>query len=80
MYRKINDHKRTATVAGGVLTMMYDDGWDNMLDCRRVFPGDDAAVAWLEADGWELFDPNAELKAKGFVWNGMFYAKPEVRK
>ncbi len=77
MWRKTEDPKRTATVQGGVLTMMYDDGWDNLLDCRRVFPSGTDAAAWLAADGWEEFDPNADLKAKGFVWNGCSYVRME---
>ncbi len=76
MYRKIDDHKRTATTYEGTVTVMFDDGWENLLDYRRTFANDGEAAAWLVADGWEEFDPNAELKAKGFVWNGSCYAKP----
>lgn len=75
MYRKIDDHKRTATIHNGVVTMMCDDGWDNLLDCRMTFVNDIAAAAWLAEGGWEVFDPNADLKAKGFVWNGYCYVK-----
>jgi hypothetical protein len=75
MWRKIGDPKRTAAVNGDVLTVMYDDGWDNLLDYRRVFPSGSDAGAWLVADGWEEFDPHTDLKARGFVWNGYCYVK-----
>jgi hypothetical protein len=79
MWKKIGNAKRTATIHGGVVTMMFDDGWENLLDCRRTFSNDIAAATWLQMDDWEEFDPNADLKAKGFVWNGHCYAKPEVK-
>ena len=77
MYRKIDDHKRTATIHNGIVTMMYDDGWENLLDCKHSFPTNKEASAWLIAGGWEEFDPNADLKAKGFVWNGSYYEYKE---
>ena len=75
MFRRIDNHKRTAAVTGNTVTIMFDDGWETLLDCRQTFASQAEAKAWL-ADGWEEFDPNAELKAKGFVWNGHCYAKP----
>lgn len=77
MYRQIDNHKRTATIAKGTITIMCDDGWETILDCRIPLGSDAEAKAWL-AVGWEEFDPNADLKAAGFVWNGYCYAKPGV--
>jgi hypothetical protein len=79
MWRKIGDAKRTATIHNGVVTVMFDDGWENLLDCRQTFSNDIAAATWLQMGDWEESDPNADLKAKGFVWNGHYYAKPEVK-
>lgn len=75
MYRKITNHKYTATVTRGVLTKMFDDGWEDLLDSRQTFSSDAEAIAWLGSE-WEEFDPNADLKAKGFVWDGCCYAMP----
>lgn len=77
MFRKADDHKRIASVSNGIVTMMFDDGWEDLLDSQMTFKSDDEAVAFLTKDGiWEEFDPNASLKAAGLVWNGYCYAKP----
>jgi hypothetical protein len=57
--------------------MMCDDGWEDILDCRITFANDEAAKTFL-AHEWEEYDPNAELKAAGFVWNGYYYEKPSA--
>lgn len=77
MYRKPADPKRTAAVApNGTVTVSYDTGWETLVDCRLTFASAEAAKAHLIADGWEEYDPNAALKAQGFVWNGYCYAMP----
>ncbi len=76
MWKKITDPKRTASVYKGIITMMYDDGWEDILDCRFSCESDAAAIEHLKSTGWVEYDPNAELKAAGFVWNGSNYVKP----
>lgn len=78
MFRKIDDHHYTASISKGVVTKMFDDGWENLLDCRIAFASDAEAAAHLVKDGYEEFDPNAHLKAIGLVWNGYCYARPEA--
>jgi hypothetical protein len=75
MFRQIDNHKRTATIAKGLLTVWGDDGWENLLDSRTQFASDAEAKQWL-GEGWEEYDPNADLKARGFVWNGYSYVMP----
>ncbi len=75
MFRQIDNHKRTASVKNGIVTIMGDDGWETLLDCRMTFKSDAEALEWLSI-GWEEFDPNAGLKAMGLVWNGYCYARP----
>ena len=73
MLRKIDNHKFTAAINKGLLVIMYDEGWEDLVDSRTQFASDDEALAYL-GQGWEEFDPNAELKAKGLKWNGYCYA------
>jgi len=80
MFRMVNNHKRTATVVENEITCMSDDGFDEILDCRfGVGANEDDAASWLLANGYEEFDPAADLKAKGFVWNPNHgtYEKPQ---
>ena len=77
MFRKTTDHKQTASIHNGIVTKMYDDGFDNMLDCRVTFGSDSQARACLEAEGFEEFDPNASLKAMGMVFINGIYRMPE---
>ncbi len=83
MYRKIEDHKSTAAVGQDrntkkwMVTAMYDDGWENILDYRMEVASEAEGIAHLIASGFEEYDPNAKLKAGGFVWNGYYYEKPK---
>lgn len=80
MYRQIENTKRTADIAtrgpnaGRLITVSYDDGWEVLLDTKVTVANVEAAQAWLQANGYEEFDPNASLKAKGMVWTGYVYA------
>lgn len=79
MFRRIGDHKHTAAVSKcGLVTAVYDDGWENILSFRMQHATEAEGIAYLLESGWEEYDPNAELKAQGFVWNGANYVKPEV--
>lgn len=77
MFRKSDDHKRTASLSKtGLVTVMFDDGWEDLLDYRRQFESESMGRAYLLATGFEEYDPNAALKAAGFVWNGYNYVLP----
>lgn len=78
MFRKTSNHKSTASISrDNTVTVMCDDGWDTIVDYRADFASYAEAAAHLTSRGYEEYDPNADLKAKGFVWNGYIYAMPE---
>lgn len=74
LYREIKNHKRTASFHKGEVTIMCDDGWEEILDCR--FSCSQAEAEAFFANGWEAYDPNAELKARGFMFINGTYQKP----
>lgn len=76
MFRKADNHKATAFIStkGNEITFMQDDGWENLLDSRMSVKSEGEARHVLEVRGYEEFDPNADLKAKGMKWNGYCYA------
>jgi hypothetical protein len=82
MFRKTDDHKRTASISkdGLTVTFMFDDGWENLLDCRVTVASAAEGRALLVGRGYEEYDHNAALKAAGFVWNGYNYALPKQTK
>lgn len=75
MLRKTDNHKFTASISNaGLVTVMYDEGWEDLVDYRQQFASEIEARAHLLATDWEEFDPNAALKAAGLKWNGYCYA------
>lgn len=78
MFRKIDNSKYTAHIStkGDLVTISYDDGWENLISSRITVANEAAGRALLLARGYEEFDPNADLKAAGFVWDGCSYVKP----
>lgn len=76
MYRQITNHKRTASYSKGTVTVMCDDGWETMIDCR--FTATQAEAEAFFAAGWEAYDPNADLKAKGYVFINGTYQIPRA--
>lgn len=78
MFRQADNHRRTASIRkDNSVIVMCDDGWEEIVDYHTSpFAGEAEARAYLVGCGFEEFDPNADLKAKGFVWNGFCYAKP----
>ncbi len=74
MFHQINNTKRTASYAKGFVTVMCDDGWEEILDCR--FTATKAEADAFFADGWVSYDPNADLKARGFVFINGTYQMP----
>lgn len=76
MYQKPNT-KRTATIGKDfTVTFMCDDGWEEILDCRMSASSNEEALQILAANGFVEFDPNAALKAKGFVFINGTYQMP----
>ena len=77
MYRKIDDHRYTASVnETGFVVEMYDEGWEKLVASNTQHNSKADALAWLAGRGYEEYDPNASLKAMGLVWNGYCYARP----
>lgn len=78
MFRKIDNHKYTAAIStkGNLVTVIYDDGWENLVDTKIDIKNEAEGRKLLIDRGYEEYDPNAELKAQGYVWNGYMYAKP----
>ena len=74
MYRQISNTKRTASYHKGFVTICCDDGWETILDCR--FSATQTEADTFFTNGWEAYDPNAELKAKGFIFINGTYQKP----
>lgn len=77
MFRKIDNHKQTASVnKNGLVVAMFDDGWEDLVDFKMECGSEEKGRAFLIGRGYEGYDPNAALKAAGLVWNGSCYAKP----
>jgi hypothetical protein len=82
MFRQITNHKRTATVAfvrrmnAIMVTVMCDDGFEEILDHQYEVATEAEGIANLIAAGYEEYDPNAELKAKGMVFINGCYRMP----
>lgn len=82
MFRQINNHKRTATVGFNrrigkmMVTVMCDDGWEDILDHHFDVANEQEGRARLIAMGFEEFDPNAHLKAMGMVFINGCYRMP----
>lgn len=84
MFRQINNTKRTAFVGqdrntkAWKVTVMCDDGWDNILDYHMEVANEAAGIAHLITSGFEEYDPNAHLKAQGMVFiNGCYRMPPK---
>jgi hypothetical protein len=77
MFRKIDNHKQTASFNAKKLeiVVMYDDGFEDILDYRTACANEDEARAYFDRNGFEEYDPNAELKAQGFVFKNGIYQK-----
>lgn len=77
MYRKTSNHSYTASLSkANRVVVMYDDGAEDILSYRADFDTEAEALAYLAEEGFEVYDPNAALKAAGLVWNGSCYAAP----
>jgi hypothetical protein len=82
MFRKIDNHKRTASVGfvngGWRITAMCDDGWDDIIDFWSPVANEAEGVETLKSMGYEEYDPNAHLKAMGMVFiNGCYRMPPK---
>lgn len=78
MFRKIDNHKLTATVtANGYVRIMCDVGDEDILDCHFNRASEAAGIAELIGMGFEEFDPNAGLKAMGMVFINGTYQMPK---
>jgi hypothetical protein len=75
MFRQIASPRYTATISKtGLVTKLYDDGWEDIVDCKQQFSSEVEARNYLSAQGYEEYDANASLKAMGLKWNGYCYA------
>lgn len=74
MFRKINDQKYTASIGRDFrVRVMYDDGFEDILSHHFDVGSETEGSARLIEMGFEEYDPNAELKAKGMVFiNGCY--------
>lgn len=77
MFRKIDNHKRTASVNGKMIVGMFDDGCEDILDFRRTVENEEAGRKLLIEMGYEEYDPNAHLKAMGMVFIDGCYRMPK---
>lgn len=77
MYRKITDHKWTASIGRDLrVRVMGDDGWEEILDHHFDVASEQEGHDRLIAMGFEEYDPNADLKAKGMVFLNGCYRMP----
>ena len=78
MFRKIENHKITAAIAnnGKRVTVMCDDGWEDIIDHIRDIENEQEGRDYLAACGFEEYDPNAHLKAQGMVFINGCYRMP----
>lgn len=77
MFRKITDHKTTASVGRDMrVRVMYDDGWEDILSFHFDVKSEEEGVARLIEMGFEEYDPNAHLKAQGMVFINGCYRMP----
>lgn len=77
MFRKIDNHKYTASVnAKGYVRIMCDVGDEDILSCHFERETEAAGIAALIEMGYEEYDPNARLKAMGMVFIDGCYRMP----
>ena len=77
LYRKIDNHRCTAAYNAhrGAIIAMYADGFEDIVDFRHPCNSEKEAIEYFRQNGWETYDPNAELKAQGFVFRDGCYRK-----
>jgi hypothetical protein len=77
MYRNATNHKQTASInpKTNEIIVMYDTGCDDILDYRLPCASKEDAELHLKACNFEEYDPNASLKAAGFVFSNGIYRK-----
>lgn len=79
MFRKITDHKLTASVNQyGYVRIMADVGDEDILSEHFNRANEADGIAALIEMGFEEYDPNAALKAAGMVFINGCYQMPRA--
>ena len=77
MFRKIDNHKKTASIGRDLrVRVMTDDGFEDILDFHFDVASEAEGVSRLLEMGFEEYDPNAHLKAQGMVFINGTYRVP----
>jgi hypothetical protein len=73
MFRKPNTTLTASITPTNRVVVECSDGFEDIIDHHADFGSYAEANTYLVAKGFETYDPNAELKAAGFVFiNGCY--------